>query len=317
MTMKFELSRLARNCTNEEIIAEVKRVGSLIKKDVMSQDVFNEYAKVSSSTARKRFGSWKKVLIAAGLDHRYADRPEFKKARSRKLTDEEIIVELQRIAKIIEKESITIDDFMTNSSIEMHPESVRRRFGSWPALLEKAGLKLSPKYHRRYSNEEYFENLLNLWTYHGRQPVYREIDEYPSTISSGAYEGRFGSWRKALEAFVTRMNEDETENREEANTEKTIPQFIDILEPKKEPKRKKIIPRGETRRGINLSLRYKVLIRDKFRCVRCGRSPATTPGVELQIDHKNPFSNQGKTLLENLETKCKECNLGKGDRHIE
>jgi hypothetical protein len=317
MTMKFELSRLARNCTNEEIIAEVKRVGSLIKKDVMSQDVFNEYAKVSSSTARKRFGSWKKVLIAAGLDHRYADRPEFKKARSRKLTDEEIIVELQRIAKIIGKESITIDDFMTNSSIEMHPESVRRRFGSWPALLEKAGLKLSPKYHRRYSNEEYFENLLNVWTYHGRQPVYREIDEYPSTISSGAYEGRFGSWRKALEAFVTRMNEDETENREEANTEKTIPQFIDILEPKKEPKRKKIIPRGETRRGINLSLRYKVLIRDKFRCVRCGRSPATTPGVELQIDHKNPFSNQGKTLLENLETKCKECNLGKGDRHIE
>jgi len=315
--MKFELSRLPRNCTNEEIIAEVKRVGSLLKKDVMSQDDFNKYAKISSSTARKRFGSWKKVLIAAGLEHRYADRPEFKKARSRKLTDEEIIVELQRIAKLMGKESITMEDFMDNSSIEIHPESVRRRFGSWAGLMEKAELKLSPKYHRRYSNEEYFENLLNVWTYHGRQPLYREIDEHPSRISSGAYEGRFGSWRKALEAFVTRMNEDETENREEANTEKRIPQFVDILEPKKESKRKKTIPRGETHRGINLSLRYKVLLRDKFRCVRCGRSPATTPGVELHIDHKNPFSKQGRTALENLETKCKECNLGKGDRHIE
>lgn len=315
--MKFELSRLPRNCTNEEIIAEVKRVGSLFKKDVMSQDDFNKYAKISSSTARKRFGSWKKVLIAAGLEHRYADRPEFKKARSRKLTDEEIIVEVQRIAKLIGEESITMEDFMENSSIEIHPESVRRRFGSWAGLMEKAELKLSPKYHRRYSNEEYFENLLNVWTYHGRQPLYREIDEHPSIISPGAYEGRFGSWRKALEAFVTRMNEDETENKEEANAEKTIPQFVDILEPKKEPKRKKTLPRAEARQGINLSLRYKVLLRDKFRCVRCGRSPATTPGVELHIDHKNPFSKQGRTVLENLETKCKQCNLGKGDRHIE
>ena len=169
--MKFELSRLPRNCTNEEIIAEVKRVGSLFKKDVMSQDDFNKYAKISSSTARKRFGSWKKVLIAAGLEHRYADRPEFKKARSRNLTDEEIIVEVQRIAKLIGEESITMEDFMENSSIEIHPESVRRRFGSWAGLMEKAELKLSPKYHRRYSNEEYFENLLNVWTYHGRQTI--------------------------------------------------------------------------------------------------------------------------------------------------
>lgn len=315
--MKFELRRLARNCSSEEIISEVKRVGSLIKTDVMIQDDFNKYAKVSSSTVRKRFGSWKKALIAAGLEHRCADRPEFKKAKNRKLTDKEIITELQRIAKLIGKESITMEDFIKNSSVEIHPESVRRRFGSWANLMEKAELKLSPKYPRRYSNEEYFENLLNVWTYHGRQPLYREIDEHPSTISSGAYEGRFGSWRKALEAFVTRMNEEETENNKEANIEKIFPQSTDILETKKKTKRKKTIARAEDRRSINLSLRYKVLVRDNFRCVRCGRSPATTLGVELHVDHKNPSSNQGKTSLENLETKCKECNLGKGDRHIE
>ncbi|HBR79796.1 MAG TPA: hypothetical protein DEA46_05200 [Candidatus Moranbacteria bacterium] len=73
----------------------------------------------------------------------------------------------------------------------------------------------------------------------------------------------------------------------------------------------------EDRRGIPLSLRYKVLSRDSFKCVRCGRSPATDIGVELHIDHKLPFSKGGKTILENLETKCKECNLGKSNRHIE
>jgi len=108
--MKFELNRLPRNCTNEEIIAKVKRVAALVKKGVISQDDFNKYAKVCSSTARKRFGSWKKVLIAASLEHRYADRPEFKKTRSQKLSDEEVIVESQRIARLIGKESVTMED---------------------------------------------------------------------------------------------------------------------------------------------------------------------------------------------------------------
>ena len=75
--------------------------------------------------------------------------------------------------------------------------------------------------------------------------------------------------------------------------------------------------KSEDRRGICLSLRYKVLSRDNFRCVRCGRSPAINPGVELHVDHKQPFSKQGKTIMENLETKCKECNLGKSNRHSE
>jgi len=259
--MKFELSRLPRNCTNEEIIAEVKRVGSLIKEGPISGKVFNQYAKVSRDTARKRFGSWKRVLIAAGLEHRYADRPELKKARTQKLTDEEIIVEIQRISKLLGKESVAMEDFMKHSSIEMHPESVRRRFGSWGSLMGKAGLRLSPEYHRRYSNEEYFENLLNVWTYYGRQPLYRQIDEYPSRISSGAYENRFGTWRKALEAFVVRMNEDETENKEADTIEN---KSVDILELEKEIKRKNTIPKREDRRAINLSLRYKVLVRDNF-----------------------------------------------------
>ncbi|NTV30014.1 MAG: HNH endonuclease [Candidatus Omnitrophica bacterium] len=44
---------------------------------------------------------------------------------------------------------------------------------------------------------------------------------------------------------------------------------------------------------------------------------ATYVGLELHVDHKEPFSKQGKTVLENLETKCRDCNLGKGNRHSE
>lgn len=55
------------------------------------------------------------------------------------------------------------------------------------------------------------------------------------------------------------------------------------------------------------------LQRDSFRCVACGRSPATDAGVVLHLDHIVPFSEGGRTNLENLRTTCADCNLGKGD----
>lgn len=69
----------------------------------------------------------------------------------------------------------------------------------------------------------------------------------------------------------------------------------------------------KTRRDINLRLRFKVMARDNFKCCKCGRSPATDPTVVLHVDHKYPWVKGGETTMENLETTCKECNLGKGD----
>jgi 5-methylcytosine-specific restriction endonuclease McrA len=69
----------------------------------------------------------------------------------------------------------------------------------------------------------------------------------------------------------------------------------------------------EERREIPLKLRLKVLQRDNFRCVLCGKSPATNPGTVLHIDHIVPFSKGGQTTAENLRTLCAECNWGKGN----
>jgi hypothetical protein len=314
--MKFELSRLARNCSNEEIISEIQRVDLLVDKETLSQKDFNKNSKVYSQTVSKRFGSWKKALVAAGLEHKYTELPEIKKIRGQKFSNEQLIAEAQRIAKQLKQESLTIEDFRLYSDLLIHPESVRRRFGSWAILMKAANLNLSPNYPRRLSNEEYFENLLKVWTHHGRQPFHREIEQYPSTISPGAYEGRFGSWRKALEAFVARMNTETVEADEEVPRQEPMEIKAGETISKKTEAIERAI-KSEDRRGINLSLRYKVLVRDNFKCVRCGRSPVTNHGTELHVDHKRPFSKGGKTTLENLETKCKECNLGKGNRHIE
>jgi hypothetical protein len=200
----------------------------------------------------------------------------------------------------------------------MSERVVRDRFGSWVGALEKAGLGVSENYHRRYSDEEYFENLLNIWTHYGRQPFYREMDEAPSKISSGAYEGRFGGWRKALEAFVARMKQDEvietTEHKAAAPTNTHAPKnSAPVI--KSEGTRQ--ASESDNRRGVPLSLRYKVLTRDKFRCVKCGTSPAVDVQCRLHVDHAMPFSRGGKTTPENLQTLCESCNLGKGNRHSE
>ena len=69
----------------------------------------------------------------------------------------------------------------------------------------------------------------------------------------------------------------------------------------------------KTSRDINLRLRFLVMKRDNFKCCICGRSPATTPGLELHIDHIKPWSKGGETVINNLQTLCQDCNLGKSN----
>ena len=60
-------------------------------------------------------------------------------------------------------------------------------------------------------------------------------------------------------------------------------------------------------------LRFQVLVRDKSTCRLCGASPTKDPSVTLHIDHIIPWSKGGKTTLDNLQTLCAACNLGKSD----
>lgn len=66
------------------------------------------------------------------------------------------------------------------------------------------------------------------------------------------------------------------------------------------------------RKKMNSSLRYKILKRDGFKCQACG---VTSQESKMHVDHIKSISNGGKTVDENLQALCEQCNLGKGDRH--
>jgi hypothetical protein len=301
---KFELSRLT-SYDDASLLAELRRVAELITAPAITQAEFDKHSKASASVIRNRFGGWQQALVLAGLGDRYSGIVTSREP-PKTYSDDELTAELRRVAEKLGVKKMTMEAFNTQASI--NAETIRRRFGSWWKALQSAGLEIS-NLGKRYSDDDYFENLLAVWTHHGRQPFYGEMDELPSTISSGAYEAKWGTWRKALVAFIERVNSDiraSATKPAEVETEQTPG-----TSPLRKRTRKARKRRDEDVRQIKLGLRYDVLRRDRFRCVTCGRSPATNLGCELHVDHIKPFSMGGLTVIDNLQTLCEQCNLGK------
>jgi hypothetical protein len=306
--MRFELDRLTEY-TDEAILDEIRRVAAVANRDSLPRTEFDRHAKLSSSAVQRRFGGWRNALAAAGLGHLYRGPSVTENARrqaAKRMSDAELLAELRRVAQVIGTETLTQGQLRAHSSIRA--EAVIRRFGSWDDGLQEAGLRRS-KLGRRYSEEQYFENLLTVWTHYGRQPRYSEMDKTPSVITAGAYEKRFGRWTNALVAFVQRMNEtsDTEGNPDPSASGKPIPAHA-------RGTAADTTTQGRGKQKIPVSLRYVILKRDGFRCVLCGRSPANYLGCELHVDHMVPASKGGATTADNLRTTCSVCNIGKGDR---
>jgi hypothetical protein len=207
--------------------------------------------------------------------------------------DNELIADLKRVSVEINK-SPTIDEY--NERGLFHAATISRRFGSWFKALELAGLEKT-RSAIDISEEELFENLEEIWVKLGRQPRYQEVQKPLSKYSVGTYDKRFGSFRKALESFVTYINSGQSNQPQDI--QRGVPSSVET--------------KHKTKREINWRLRFIVMKRDNFKCQNCGRSPATDPSIILHVDHIKAWANGGETVLENLQTLCSMCNIGKSD----
>ena len=59
--------------------------------------------------------------------------------------------------------------------------------------------------------------------------------------------------------------------------------------------------------------RWQVFERDGWRCVSCGKS--ADDGAILEVDHILPRSKGGSDDISNLQTLCRECNVGKSNKN--
>lgn len=205
------------------------------------------------------------------------------------VTDEELISDLQRVAKEHQTEKVTQKIYNEHGRYDV--SNLGRRFGTWNKALNAAGLTASNVIN--LSDEALYENILSLWQHYGRQPRRAELSLPPSKISQGPYKRRFKSWVSALEQFVVFINSSE------------------VSAPISNSESKVTLRQGS--RDPSLRLRFRVLSRDRFTCQQCGASPAKDSNTQLHVDHILPWSRGGETTFENLQTLCNKCNLGKSN----
>ena len=292
--MKFELNDYHRNISDQEIIDDVIKTAKKLNTTTLTTDEYTLNGTYHSSTLIKRFGSWKKVLELCSLG---VKGHNFKYT----FTDFDLIQDLKRVADIYGKNSVTAKEYNVYGTYNSH--TLIRHYGSWNKILELAHLEIN--INRNLTNEEMFAEIERIWILLGRQPTTSDIKKGISKYSLYSYARRFGGWRDALQAFIDYINDTEIDKNnitiecQSLNCENTIEASTSKSH--------------STSRDINLRLRFIVMKRDHFKCCACGASPATNPSIELHIDHIIPWSKGGETTIDNLQTLCSECNIGKSD----
>ncbi len=320
------------------IIDDLRRVSKSFSEEPFTNSFYLTHGgRYSKSIFQRRFGGWREALDAAGIGNRYVGRPTTDRMRSqplRAMRDEDILARIRDVSRQLGKTSLAGADIDANSEITR--DMMHRRFGSVSAALRQAGVE-QVNHGRRYTEDEIFENLLNVWTHYGRPPTALEMGRLPSTVGTNAYLHRYGGWRKALRAFVERANSEtdgdaalDSEQQPSMPVGRTGPTASPTTNANVRPKTRsqtnarsrapRLTPTNvqpEDRRDPSIGLRFKVLQRDRFKCVLCGDHPARNAECVLHVDHLIPWSKGGRTREDNLRTLCATCNVGRGNRFVD
>lgn len=296
--------------SDEVIINDIARVGKELQGTYLSISLYKKYGKYSQCAIQNHFGSWKNALALAGL------RNERNEEDRKIIKDNEYLEDLKKVASIVNRETVTLNEY---EQYGKYPSgSFFNRFKTWDNALLLAELQPTGLSLKRIDEQECYDEIERMWRLLGKQPTTTDCKKL-SKYSVDTYKRRFGSWHKALASFVQYINEFKDDDIK--NTSDSIDShqdnFFDVdgrVEKQEEQKQPTI---RRTSRNINTRLRFKVLQRDNFKCCACGASPAKDPSVVLHVDHIIPWSKGGETILENLQTLCSKCNLGKSDLIIE
>ncbi|MGA3019216.1 MAG: HNH endonuclease [Bryobacteraceae bacterium] len=335
-TRRAGLAQALPDYSDAAIIEDLRRVSESSPNEPFTSAFYSARGQYSHSCVKRRFGGWREALDAAGIGGRFVGPVTTERMIAqpgRAMSNEEILAQIRDVSARLGKASLASADIVANSEITQ--SQLFRRFGSVSAALRLAGVEQA-SHGRRHTEDEVFENLLEVWTHYGRPPTVSEMDRPPSSVGKNTYIKRYGGWRKALSAFVERANS-EADGGPAVDAEQDPPTLADPsgstegpiasaagtrrLQPASQVSERLRVPRctpanvkPEDRRDPSIGLRFKVLQRDQFRCKLCGRSPATEQSCQLHVDHIVPFSKGGKTTFENLQALCLQCNVGKSNR---
>ncbi|MFH0771679.1 MAG: HNH endonuclease [Candidatus Omnitrophota bacterium] len=209
-------------------------------------------------------------------------------AKRIRITDEEMLSSVKECANVVNFRYFPSTEYDKWKNKKAHSCTIIKRFGSWKKVMSLLGIEGG---RERYTPEKLIENLEKIWRQLGYPHGKRQIKKYGLKISESPYKYIWGSVRSACEYLSDFHNGKITEEELlKGNTSKT------------------------TRRTIPLKVRWEVLKRDNYKCVKCGRGPATHHNITLEVDHKRSVAKHGDNDIANLQTLCYDCNQGKKDK---
>jgi hypothetical protein len=212
------------------------------------------------------------------------------------IPEQELLDDLKRVAAILRKNNLSSREY--DEIGKYKSGTIHRRFETWNNALQKAGLDIT--LNLNLSEKELFENIEEVWITLGRQPTDREMRQPISKYSKHPYLTKFGTWRKALIAFIEFINSTNDQEEKIEHVENTI----------EKTEEEGIILKHKTKRTPSERLKVQVLMRDGNKCRLCG---ITVTGDNIHFDHIKPWSKGGETILENIQVLCETHNLAKGN----
>lgn len=217
------------------------------------------------------------------------------------LPREVLVQELRKVAEQLGGRRFSRRDFDRHATA-CKGSAVLAHFGTWAAALNAMGMQLADHrpHRKQITDAQLLAELAKVWRALGHRPSKLEWEAAKPAYSYTTYKQRFGGWVNACAALVAGNVENAPENLADpaADVDRRLGSLATVP-----PERVRTIP---------LKLRLRVLTRDQFRCVLCGRTPVLNPGAVLHVDHIEPFSRSGLTIEANLRTLCEHCNWGKG-----
>jgi len=240
-------------------------------------------------------------------------------------SDEVLLRDLRRVARMLGTDRLSSRDYQSHGEPggrRFGAQVYRQRFGSWAEAIRRAGLSAASA---RLTTRELHMNMYALWQRFKGKPSVEKVNRRNSRAGWSVYVRRFGSWHRAQLAFIAwirRPGNEQRARREWQRNEREQKRAQRYSIRPSSPSRSRMtgsdadLPRAGKARPVTLAMRFTVLRRDRYRCRACGRSPANDPKVELHVDHIRPVSRGGNPGrgLRNLQTLCRDCNLGKSNR---
>lgn len=118
--------------TDEELLESIRILSEKICDTPTVRNYYSEYG--SETVITKRFGSWNKALVLAGLTARKTTGKRKGLKRNRIISDEELIL-------IVQQEAERFGRTPKASDMNKYISIIIKRFGKWSKFIALAGLK--------------------------------------------------------------------------------------------------------------------------------------------------------------------------------